>query len=218
LYIKDELSYDKSWPAANRIYRIVEEYNDNGKIEFGVDLPAPMARVLKQDFPEVEKAGRLMPDASFAGGGSNQIRGADQQQNTYEEGFAYADQDLLDMLQMKMVYGDRAHALAEPNTIVLTRRKAEKYFFIESLDRIHPRYKVSVILSRSEDGNTLLTRWLNENLGKEVIATGYIDNRRFSADPFTIYLRTGTSDSKVYLAPNESSVNLEKSSKLTVHR
>ena len=99
-----------------------------------------------------------------------------------------------------------------------TLRKAEKYFFIESLDRIHPRYKVSVILSRSEDGNTLLTRWLNENLGKEVIATGYIDNRRFSADPFTIYLRTGTSDSKVYLAPNESSVNLEKSSKLTVHR
>lgn len=128
LYIKDELSYDKSWPAANRIYRIVEEYNDNGKIEFGVDLPAPMARALKQDFPEVEKVGRLMPDASFAGGGSNQIRRADQQQNTYEEGFTYADQDILDMLQMKMVYGERAHALAEPNTIVITRRKAEKYF------------------------------------------------------------------------------------------
>src|SRR6185436_9925808 len=100
LYIKDELSYDKSWPAANRIYRIVEEYNDNGKIEFGVDLPAPMARALKQNFPEVEKAGRLMPDASFAGGGSNQIRRIDQTQNAYEDGFAYADQDLLDMLQM----------------------------------------------------------------------------------------------------------------------
>ncbi len=128
LYIKDELSYDKSWPAANRIYRIVEEYNDNGKIEFGVDLPAPMVRALKQDFPEVEKAGRLMPDASFAGGGSNQIRSANQQQDTYEEGFTYADQDILDMLQTKMVYGDRAHALTEPNTIVLTRRKAEKYF------------------------------------------------------------------------------------------
>ena len=128
LYIKDELSYDKSWTAGNRIYRIVEEYNGNGKIEFGVALPAPMAKALKQDFPEVEKAGRLMPDPSFAGGGSNQIRKPDQKQNTYEEGFTYADQDLLDILQMKMVYGDRAHALAEPNTIVLTRRKAEKYF------------------------------------------------------------------------------------------
>jgi putative ABC transport system permease protein len=128
LYIKDELSYDKSWPAANRIYRIVEQYNENGKIEYGVYLPAPMARALKEDFPEVEKAGRLMPDASFYGGGNNQLRRADQQQNTYEEGFTYADQDMLDILQMKMIYGDRAHALAEPNTLVLSSRKAEKYF------------------------------------------------------------------------------------------
>jgi putative ABC transport system permease protein len=128
LYIKDELSYDKSWPAANRIYRIVEQYNENGKIEFGVDLPAPMAKALKEDFPEVEKAGRLMPDPSFYGGGNNQIRRADQEQNTYEEGFTYADQDILDMLQVKMIYGERSKALAEPNTIVLTRNKADKYF------------------------------------------------------------------------------------------
>lgn len=128
LYIKDELSYDKSWPEANRIYRIVEEYKENGKIEFGVDWPAPMAKALKEDFPEVEKAGRLMPDPSFYGGGSNQIRRADQQQNTYEEGFTYADQDILDILKLKMIYGDRAHALVEPNTIVLSKRKAEKYF------------------------------------------------------------------------------------------
>lgn len=128
LYIRNELSYDQSWPAADRIYRIVEQYNENGKTEFGVDLPAPIAKALKQDFPEVEKAGRLMPDASFYGGGNNQIKRADQQQNAYEEGFTYADQDILDMLQTKMIYGDRAHALTEPNTIVLSRKKAEKYF------------------------------------------------------------------------------------------
>ncbi len=125
LYIKDGLSYDKSWPAANRIYRLVGQYNDNGKIELGVDWPAPMARALREDFPEVEMAGRF---ASFAGGGSNQIRRADQQQNTYEKGFTYADQNILDILQVKMIYGDRGLALAEPNTIVLSRRKAHKYF------------------------------------------------------------------------------------------
>ncbi|HVW63346.1 MAG TPA: FtsX-like permease family protein, partial [Puia sp.] len=48
--------------------------------------------------------------------------------NTYEEGFTYADQSVLDMLQLPMVYGNRAKALAEPNTIVISRRKAEKYF------------------------------------------------------------------------------------------
>src|SRR3989337_3999974 len=69
LYVKHELNYDKSWPDADRIYRIVEEYNDNGKIELGVDWPAPMAKAIAEDFPEVEKAGRLMPDPSFYGAG-----------------------------------------------------------------------------------------------------------------------------------------------------
>src|SRR5215217_4531004 len=128
LYIKDELSYDKSWPDANRIYRITGEYNDNGKIETGDDWRAPIAKALREDFPEVEKAGRLMYDPSFYGGGSNQMRPADEEQNTYETGFTYADQDMLDILQTPMIYGDRQHALAEPNTIVLTKRKADKYF------------------------------------------------------------------------------------------
>lgn len=122
LYIRNELSYDKSWTNSERIYRIVGEYNDNGKTGKGIDWPAPMAKVLEKDFPEVEKTGRTVD------WGSSQIIKTGDQQNVYEEGFIYADQDLLDILQMKMVYGDRAKALAEPNTIVLSRRKAEKFF------------------------------------------------------------------------------------------
>jgi putative ABC transport system permease protein len=128
LYIKNELSYDKYWPNANRIYRMVGEFTVNGKTSRDADWPAPLAKSLKEDFPEVEKAGRLMPYPSFYGGGSNQIRRVDQQQNTYEEGFTYADQDMLDILHVPMVYGERSKALAEPNTIVLTKQMAEKYF------------------------------------------------------------------------------------------
>jgi putative ABC transport system permease protein len=128
LYIKNEVSYDKSWPDANRIYRMVGEFTINGKTSRDADWPAPLAKALREDFPEVEKTGRLMPYPSFYGGGSNQIRRVDQQQNTYEEGFTYADQDMLDILKVPMVYGERLKALAEPNTIVLTKRMAEKYF------------------------------------------------------------------------------------------
>src|SRR5574337_396720 len=60
LYIKNEMSYDKSWAYADRIYRLTGEYKINGKIEKDADFPAPMAKALKEDFPEVEKAGRLM--------------------------------------------------------------------------------------------------------------------------------------------------------------
>ncbi|HRH48720.1 MAG TPA: ABC transporter permease [Panacibacter sp.] len=128
LYIKDELSYDRSWANADRIYRITGEYDNNGKIETGVAWPAPMAKALREDYPEVEKAGRFMDAPLFYCAGSNQVRTTDQQQNTYEAGFSYADQDMLDILQVPMVYGDRAHALSEPNTIVISKSKADKYF------------------------------------------------------------------------------------------
>ena len=94
----------------------------------GVDFPPPMAKAIKNDFPEVEKSGRLMPNTLFPGAGSNYLRRTDQQQNTYEDGFTYADQEALNILNIPMVYGDKAHALDEPNTLVISKKKADKYF------------------------------------------------------------------------------------------
>jgi putative ABC transport system permease protein len=128
LYIRHELSYDKSYPDAGRIYRVLAVYNNNGKIGQGTAFAAPFAKTVKATFPQIELAGRLMPFPLFWGAGSNEVKPEGKMDNTYEEGFTYADQSLLDMLQLPMVYGDRAHALSEPNTIVLSRRKAEKYF------------------------------------------------------------------------------------------
>lgn len=125
LYIKEELSYDTQWPSD--IYRVIKVYNEDGTILKGVDFPAPVANVLKEEFPEVAMAGRINPSQSF-GAGSNEIRREDQEENTHEDGFIYADQELLDLLQVPMVFGERKHALDEPNTIVLSRRKAEKFF------------------------------------------------------------------------------------------
>jgi putative ABC transport system permease protein len=128
LYIKDELSYDRYYPTTDRVYRMAVKFNFQGKEEIDDSWPPPMAKAMREDFPEVEKAGRLMPHPLFYCAGSNQVRTPDKEENAFEEGFTYADQDMLDILQLPMVYGDRAHALSEPKTIVITRRKAEKYF------------------------------------------------------------------------------------------
>ena len=128
LYIKDELNYDKNYARADRIYRVIGVYNDKGKIEKGPSMPAPMGKVLESDFPEVEKAGRTMDNKLFNGAGSNQLRRAGSKENMYEEGFCFADSSMLDILEIPMVYGDRAHALKDPNTMVISKRKADKYF------------------------------------------------------------------------------------------
>ena len=69
-----------------------------------------------------------MPYSLFGGAGSNEVRPEGKTQDIYEEGFTYADQAILDMFHWPMVYGNRAHALMEPGSIVITKRKADKYF------------------------------------------------------------------------------------------
>ena len=128
LYLKEELSYDQSYPDASRIYRIVGRATTDGVIEKWVSFPAPMAKAMLKDFPEIEISARLMPNSLFPGAGSNEIRPSDNKENTYEEGFTYADGELLNILQLPIIYGDKRNALSEPNTMVISKSKANKYF------------------------------------------------------------------------------------------
>ncbi len=127
LYIKDELSYDQHYPDGDRIYRVVVGYEYSGEAGKEAWFQAPFANALKEDYPEIEKVGRYNSSELF-GAGANAIRRADQTENTYEEKFVYVDQELLQIMSVPMVYGSLAHCLDEPNTIVITKRKADKYF------------------------------------------------------------------------------------------
>lgn len=127
LFIRDELSYDQFYADGNRIYRVVEVYTDHGETERGVWMEAPFAAAVKTDYPEIEKAGRYNPVELF-GAGSNQIRPDNGMDNTYEEGFVFADQEFLEILKVSMVYGNLAHCLDQPNSMVITKSKADKYF------------------------------------------------------------------------------------------
>jgi putative ABC transport system permease protein len=125
LFISNELGYDRHFPDGDRIYRIVDVDNIHGVK--GACLQTPFSNTLKEDFPEVEQVGRINRLEIF-GAGSNEIRRSDNNMNTHEQGFVYADQSLLEILNLPMVYGDQAHALDEPNTIVISKRIADKYF------------------------------------------------------------------------------------------
>lgn len=127
LYIRNELSYDRSYPDANRIYRVVGVFDNKGTIEKSVSWPAPMSKALKSDFPDIVLSGRLMPN-SLMGAAVAEMRSADREENSYEEGITFADQQMLDILGLPMVYGERSQALARPLTMVISKSKADKYF------------------------------------------------------------------------------------------
>ena len=127
LYIRDELSYDTHYPDGERIYRLISISNSPEFTGKWVAFPPPILEVLTHDFPAIEQAGRLIP-FNFFDAGSNQVTPQGSDKSTYQEGFAYADQGLLDILQIPMVYGDRSKALSQPNTAVISEKVAEKYF------------------------------------------------------------------------------------------
>ncbi|MFK7922060.1 MAG: ABC transporter permease, partial [Bacteroidia bacterium] len=128
LFVQHETSYDKDIPNDKILYRLVGVFAFDGKIQRGVHFSANTASTLEFDFPEVLESGRLMDNPLFPRAGSNDIRIEGELMQIHEEGFTYADQSMLDMLGLSMVAGDPNSALSQPNTIVISERKAKKLF------------------------------------------------------------------------------------------
>ena len=127
LFIADELSYDQHYKDQDQIFRILnaDEF-PNKDLQKWSSFPAPIKRAIEDEFPELESVGRLI-NFDWFDAGSNQLRVVGEKSNIYEEGFVYADPELLGILEVPMVYGNH-DALDQPETIVISRDKAEKYF------------------------------------------------------------------------------------------
>ncbi|MEM7110152.1 MAG: ABC transporter permease [Bacteroidota bacterium] len=124
LFVKDELRYDQHYKDKDQIFRLVFEFEGEGA---WVWFPAPTAEVLVSDFPEIEKSGRLLNAESF-GAGTSEIQINDNSQIYHESGFTYVDHDLLEILEIDFVQGDSRSALKQPHSMVISERKAKKFF------------------------------------------------------------------------------------------
>lgn len=126
LYIQHELSYDKN--LANRnIYRLYWA-NDNDGAEYKVLWNSPpLADVLRSEVPEIESIARINTQ-SISGSWSSEIKkNIESSESFFEEGFLYADKDIIKILGIDIISGNK-NALAEPMTMIITQRKAEKFF------------------------------------------------------------------------------------------
>ena len=127
LYIHHEVSYDRFYPNADQTFRVVGMITKDNTILRGLSMPAPVGPVMKEEFPEIELSARLLANPLF-GAGSNQLTVANNPELYREDGFCYADQALLELFPTNTIYGALPHALDEPKTVVITKRKAEKLF------------------------------------------------------------------------------------------
>lgn len=122
LYIRDELSYDTYHVNADRIYRVTREWhNASGETSLHLGHVAPpISPLLKQDFPEIEQAVRLL-NVSNSVVSFGETRFVEQQ-------FFFADAELFEIFTLPLVQGDPQTALADPRNVVITTEMAQKYF------------------------------------------------------------------------------------------
>jgi putative ABC transport system permease protein len=122
LYVRDEYSYDRFIPGHERVYRVSETSGEPGERPEESDItPAMVARALKLDFPQVEAVARL-----DANGSPPTVRRGDFAAS--ELHLVWADPDFFRIIPLPVIAGDLAHSLDAPDSVVVTRAIARKYF------------------------------------------------------------------------------------------
>ena len=120
LYVQDELSFDRFNAKADRIVRIVFKANINGGKIFEANVMPPVAQAMKNDYPEVQDATRLQQ------AGAPKITYKDK--TFKEDQLAFVDPNFFSIFSLPLVEGDAKTALQQPNTIIITKAVAKKYF------------------------------------------------------------------------------------------
>jgi putative ABC transport system permease protein len=124
LFVRDEHSYDRFIPGYRDVYLLTEskDYSDHRLPPERWDFSFPdLAAKLSVQFPQISAVARVMsPD------NPPQIRQG--QVEAKETGFLWVDPSFFRIVPLKSLSGDLQTALATPDSVVLTRTAARKYF------------------------------------------------------------------------------------------
>ncbi len=119
LWINRELSVNQFHEHKSELFRILEHQSYGDDIFTFAATPGPLAAKLKADFPEITHASRV--------GWGNRALLSYNGQSFFERG-RYVDSDFLKIFTFPLLQGNPETALSEPNSIVLGKELAEKYF------------------------------------------------------------------------------------------
>jgi putative ABC transport system permease protein len=196
LYVVDELSYDKYQKNYDRIYRVVLHGKFGTSELEGPIAPAPLAEAMLRDIPEIEKAFRIYIFGTQAIIHENKL--------FYQNDFFYADSTLLTEFHYDFLEGDPAKALSRPNSMIITKEIAQKYFgkekalgkilFLKYLNHnyqvtgvvddlsgknTHFRFKFLASLNSLPDSRSNF--WLNNNYFTYILVKPGVDPKKLEA-------------------------------------
>ena len=118
--LQDELGYDKFHPAPNRTYRITSEYQKKNDTKWQMaSTPLPLIDALLTDTNVVESAVNVYPALN----GKATAEGKE-----IYIGGAFTEPSFFTVFGFSLAAGNPATALQMPNSIVINRTTADKFF------------------------------------------------------------------------------------------
>ncbi|QEH42257.1 ABC transporter permease [Chitinophaga sp. XS-30] len=124
--IRYEKSFDGFHAKKDRIFRVLTVSNKpGGDYSYTEAVPFPLPTALHNDFPDMEEISGV---ASF---GERLVSVADSKGNTYKKfkpRIFFLEPSFFRIFDFTWLAGDKSTALNDPNSIVLSRSVAEKYF------------------------------------------------------------------------------------------
>ncbi len=119
LFIRHELSYEAFLQGEDRVYRISTNFMaPNRPAVWSPDAPDHVREAMAIDFPEMAALARLSGETMVLRRGTVEA----------SERIFWADPGFLGVLGLSTIAGDAATALDAPDSVVLTRGMARKYF------------------------------------------------------------------------------------------
>jgi putative ABC transport system permease protein len=120
LWVLDELSFDRFHANARDLYKVEENQHYSGRLFHVTVTPYPIAPALKAEIPEIKDSTRVVNTGTIL------LRRGEKAH--FERQIISVDPSFLDMFSFPIVKGDAKTALATPDSLVVTRKAARKYF------------------------------------------------------------------------------------------
>jgi putative ABC transport system permease protein len=118
LYVYQELTYDRHFRDADRIYRVATDFYNMGGFANSQEV---LHQHLKAEFPDVERATRL--ERNY-----REVPVEVDDQQYLESGLYYIDSAFFDVFDYELLTGDIQQLQLAPDQVLLTETVARKYF------------------------------------------------------------------------------------------
>ncbi|WP_176955853.1 ABC transporter permease [Catalinimonas alkaloidigena] len=129
-WVLDETRYDQFHREADRVFRVQTYWGDDPQTDQYATTPPPLAEVIKSEVPEVEAVARV-----FTWNASTMRLPENEDRAFRETRIFIADPNFLEVLDCHLIRGEAETALKDPQSIVITKATALRYFGQEAWDQ-----------------------------------------------------------------------------------